>query len=72
VGVLNTLGFFNHLLSFLDHAVEEGFISKENRTIVVTGTSAEELLGKLEAYTRPPSLFQLKSQAVNADANRFV
>lgn len=71
MGVLNTLGFYNHLLSFLDHAVEEGFISRENRGIVVTASTVEELLGKLEAYTRPPSLFELKRQAVNADANNF-
>ena len=71
MGVLNTLGFYNHLLSFLDHAVEEGFISRENRGIVVTATTAEELLGKLEAYTRPPSLFELKKQAVNANADKF-
>ena len=47
MGVLNTLGFYNHLLSFLDHAVEEGFISRENRGIVVTASTVEELLGKL-------------------------
>lgn len=71
VGILNVAGFYTLLLAFLDHAVAEGFISPENRGILVTGTTAEELLAKLEAYKRPPSLFELKKKAVNADADRF-
>jgi cytokinin riboside 5'-monophosphate phosphoribohydrolase len=70
VGILNVCGFYDHLSAFLDHACEEGFISAQNRKIVVTASSAAELLDRLEAYVPPPSLFSVKA-AVNADANAF-
>lgn len=48
VGLLNVDGFYNSLLSFIDMAVEEGFISQAARHIIISAHSAKELMRKLE------------------------
>lgn len=41
-------GYYNSLLSFIDKAVEEGFISPNARHIIVSAPSSKELVKKLE------------------------
>ena len=48
VGLLNVDGYYNSLLSFIDKAVEEGFISPNARQIIISAPSAKELVKKLE------------------------
>ena len=48
VGVLNTEGYYSSLLAFFDKAVEEGFVSRDSRKIVVCANEPTELLDKLE------------------------
>ncbi|XP_078432201.1 putative cytokinin riboside 5'-monophosphate phosphoribohydrolase LOGL10 isoform X1 [Wolffia australiana] len=50
VGLLNVDGYYNILLSFIDKAVEEGFISFSARRIIVSAPTAAELIQKLEEY----------------------
>ncbi|PSR89955.1 Cytokinin riboside 5'-monophosphate phosphoribohydrolase [Actinidia chinensis var. chinensis] len=50
VGLLNVDGYYNSLLSFIDKAVEEGFISPSARHIIVSALTAKELVKKLEEY----------------------
>ncbi|KAF9594808.1 hypothetical protein IFM89_034791 [Coptis chinensis] len=50
VGLLNVDGYYNSLLSFIDKAVEEGFISPSARHIIVSAPTAKELVKKLEEY----------------------
>ncbi|XP_073033513.1 cytokinin riboside 5'-monophosphate phosphoribohydrolase LOG1 [Primulina eburnea] len=50
VGLLNVDGYYNSLLSFIDKAVEEGFISPSARHIIVSAPNAKELVKKLEDY----------------------
>ncbi|XP_021760129.1 cytokinin riboside 5'-monophosphate phosphoribohydrolase LOG3 [Chenopodium quinoa] len=50
VGLLNVDGYYNSLLTFIDQAVEEGFISPSARHIIVSAPTAEELVKKLEDY----------------------
>ncbi|KFK27248.1 hypothetical protein AALP_AA8G357400 [Arabis alpina] len=50
VGLLNVDGYYNSLLSFIDKAVEEGFIIPTARHIIVSAPSAKELVKKLEEY----------------------
>lgn len=50
VGLLNVDGYYNSLLSFIDKAVDEGFISPVARRIIVSADTAHELLSKLEEY----------------------
>jgi cytokinin riboside 5'-monophosphate phosphoribohydrolase len=48
VGLLNVDGYYNSLLSFIDTAVEEEFISTTARSIIVLAPTPKELLQKLE------------------------
>lgn len=50
VGLVNVDGYFNSLLSFIDKAVEEGFISPNARHIIVSAPTSKELVKKLEDY----------------------
>ncbi|KAJ4777464.1 Cytokinin riboside 5'-monophosphate phosphoribohydrolase [Rhynchospora pubera] len=50
VGLLNVDGYYNSLLTFIDKAVEEGFISLSARHIIVLAPTAKELMEKLEEY----------------------
>ncbi|PWZ41106.1 putative cytokinin riboside 5'-monophosphate phosphoribohydrolase LOGL6 [Zea mays] len=51
VGLLNVDGYYNSLLSFIDKAVEEEFISPTARHIIVLAPTPNELLDKLEEYS---------------------
>ncbi|KAF3784092.1 Cytokinin riboside 5'-monophosphate phosphoribohydrolase [Nymphaea thermarum] len=48
VGLLNVDGYYNSLLSFIDKAVDEGFVTPAARHIIVSAPTAHELLRKLE------------------------
>ncbi|WOK92886.1 cytokinin riboside 5'-monophosphate phosphoribohydrolase LOG1-like [Canna indica] len=50
VGLLNVEGYYNTLLSFIDKAVDEGFIAPAARHIIILAQTAHELLSKLEEY----------------------
>ena len=43
-GVLNVSGFFNSLLSFFDHQVQQGFVTPSNRTLVFEAEDPDALL----------------------------
>ncbi|KAM0009587.1 putative LOG family protein [Helianthus debilis subsp. tardiflorus] len=48
VGLLNVEGYYNSLLSFIDKAVDEGFISPIARRIIVSAPTAKQLVRQLE------------------------
>ncbi|OVA07118.1 Cytokinin riboside 5'-monophosphate phosphoribohydrolase LOG [Macleaya cordata] len=50
VGLLNVDGYYNSLLSFIDKAVDEGFISPSARRIIVSAPTAKQLVKELEEY----------------------
>ncbi|WJX09215.1 Cytokinin riboside 5'-monophosphate phosphoribohydrolase log1 [Trifolium repens] len=50
VGLLNVDGYYNSLLSFIDNAVNEGFITPDARHIIVSAHTAQDLMCKLEEY----------------------
>ncbi|KAL2332028.1 hypothetical protein Fmac_019609 [Flemingia macrophylla] len=50
VGLLNVDGYYNTFLSFIDKAVEEGFISPNARHIIVSAPTPKELVKKMEEY----------------------
>ncbi|KAF7142048.1 hypothetical protein RHSIM_Rhsim06G0022700 [Rhododendron simsii] len=50
VGLLNVDGYYNSLLSFIDKAVDEGFIAPSARHIIVSAQTTHELMSKLEEY----------------------
>ncbi|CAA0818779.1 Cytokinin riboside 5-monophosphate phosphoribohydrolase LOG7 [Striga hermonthica] len=50
VGLLNVEGYYNSLLSFLDKAVDEGFISPIARRIIVSAPTPQQLVTQLEEH----------------------
>lgn len=58
-GVLDALGYYGGLVSFLDHATLEGFVRPQHRAILLIAHEPEELLEQLLRYQAPaiePSL----------------
>lgn len=50
VGLLNTNGFYNHLITFIQEMVNAGLLKKENQEMVLIGDTIEDLLRKMENY----------------------
>ena len=42
--LLNTIGFYDKLLGFLDHCVEQGMLTQEKREIVLVAGTVDEAL----------------------------
>lgn len=45
---MNVDGYYNSLLSFIDKAVDEGFVSPNARRIIVSAPTAKQLVRELE------------------------
>ena len=52
-GLLNVAGYFDPLLSFLDRAVDEGFVRQVHREMVIVESDPEALLDKFSQYDPP-------------------
>lgn len=52
-GVLNVANYFWHLLRYLDHAEQEGFLRAENRSMLLADADAASLVRQFERYTAP-------------------
>ena len=53
VGILNTEGYYDHLLKWFDKAVEEGFISLANLKELLVSDNPEELVELVVNHKRP-------------------
>lgn len=49
-GLLNVAGYYDGLISFLDHSVEQGFVPQRHREMIIVSDEAEELVELLKAY----------------------
>ena len=65
IGILNTNQFFKHTLLQLDHMVQEGFLKKENRDMIMVSESIEDLIEKMQSYKAPKM-----SKVVNTVASK--
>lgn len=52
-GLLNVHGYFDRLLSFLEHSFEEGFVRREYRSMIAVADSPGALLDALASYAPP-------------------
>lgn len=50
VGLLNTCGYYDHLLAFLGHAVAERFLTPDHRDMLILATEPAALLHRMAAY----------------------
>ena len=53
VGILNTNGFFNPLISQLDLMVTEGYLKQSNKDMLLISDSVEDLIFKMINYNAP-------------------
>jgi len=53
VGILNTNGFFDHLIEQLDVMVAEGYLKKSNKEMLLISESIDELMSKMFNYKAP-------------------
>jgi uncharacterized protein (TIGR00730 family) len=54
-GLLNVANYYGPLLALFNHAVAEGFVRPEHRSLVLESTEPEEMIELLARY-RPPHL----------------
>ena len=52
-GLLNVQGYFDRLLAFLDHTVEQGFVRREHGALLAVSDGPSTLLDTLRAQTPP-------------------
>jgi len=52
-GLLNVKGYFDHLIRFVDHAVQEQFIDPVHRSLLLVDDSPESLLTRLSSWKSP-------------------
>ena len=52
-GLINVGGYYDKLLSFLDHAVCEGFIKKDHKDMLLVEERPEALIEKFYSYKTP-------------------
>jgi uncharacterized protein (TIGR00730 family) len=53
IGVLNVGGFYNGLLSLMEHAIEEGFVPAQDRELILEAAEPEVLLDRIFGYEPP-------------------
>src|ERR671921_2022994 len=52
-GILNVEGYFDGLTGFLDHAVQEGFLTDAHRRAIIVEREPGTLLERMQAYAPP-------------------
>ena len=53
VGILNTEGYYDHLLNWFKKAVDEGFISSKNLDELLVADSPDELIDMITNHQKP-------------------
>ena len=53
IGILNTAGYYDHLIAWMNKAVAEGFISDTNFDELIITDSCEDLVEKIVSEVRP-------------------
>lgn len=53
IAILNSEGFYDSLLALLETMVENGFLKKENRQMLLVSSNIEDLLNKMDTYVAP-------------------
>ena len=53
IGILNTAGYYDHLIAWMHKAVDEGFISDANFNELIITDSCEELVDRIISEVRP-------------------
>src|SRR3990167_2269062 len=49
-GILNTNGYYDHLLKFLDHVSDQGFLKKADRQLIIEHHSVQDLMQRMRSH----------------------
>ena len=63
VGLFNPAGFFDGLIDFIAHLVQQGFLKPEHAALLITDTHAASLVQKLQQFEMQPGVSWLSRQA---------
>jgi uncharacterized protein (TIGR00730 family) len=55
IGVMNVAGYYDPLVTLLDHAVAGGFVTSENRGLVIVDEAPAALLDRMASHEPPPA-----------------
>ncbi len=61
VGLLNALGFFDHLIAFNHHMIEVGFIRPAHQGIIIAEPELDLLLTRMAAHEPHQPIFGMKT-----------
>ena len=50
-GLLNATNYYDYLVRFLDHAVDQGFLKAQDRSLLLVEQTPEALLDRFEKIT---------------------
>ena len=53
IGLLNVNNYFDHLVAFVHHMCQEGFLSETVRDLILVDNDAQRLLSKMINYEAP-------------------
>lgn len=63
VGLLNTAGFFDGLIDFLQHLVQQGFLKQEHAALLLADSDPAALLQKLQQFEMAEGVSWLSRRA---------
>lgn len=63
VGLLNTAGFFDGLISFLQHQVQEEFVKPEHAALLLADSDSLALVQKLQEFEMAPGVSWMSRRA---------
>jgi uncharacterized protein (TIGR00730 family) len=61
VGLLNAFGFFDHLMTFVRHMVEVGFVRPAHQGLIMAEHELDLLLKRMAAHEPPRPIFAMKA-----------
>lgn len=61
VGLLNSFGFYDHLIAFNRHMIDVGFVRPAHQNILIADDTLPGLLARMDAYEAHTPIFRMKT-----------
>lgn len=61
-GILNVKNYYDSLISFLDHAVMEGFINQAHKNMIIVASCPKQIIDRFAHYQAPSEVRWVKEQ----------
>ncbi|WP_010184355.1 TIGR00730 family Rossman fold protein [Sphingomonas sp. PAMC 26605] len=62
VGLLNVVGYYDHLVAFYHHMAEVGFLRPQHAGILIVDTTLEALLAKMDAHVPIETITKMRAK----------